>query len=175
MFSNIVVATDGSKHAEQALNVAVDLAIKYEATLTIVHVLTNDHPSAEMERMIAIEHLDDNPVLNPNKNDGNRISSTLAKKGMLRSGDKESRIIIVIGEQILKTATQQAHDAGVKKVDSKIYDGDYANGILEVAESKNADIIVMGRRGLSKLKGFITGSVSHKVTQRASCSVLTVK
>ena len=53
--------------------------------------------------------------------------------------------------------------------------GDYANEILKLAEEKKIDMIIMGRRGLSTLKGFMTGSVSHKVAQRADCSVLTVK
>ncbi len=175
MFTNIVVATDGSKHATKALNVAIDLAKKYDATLTLVHILTHDHPAEEMERMIEIEHLDGSPLPKDLDPEMNRISSTLSKKGMLRSGDKESRIIVVIGEQILKAAKRLANESGVKKVKMKIRNGDYANGILEVANGKGADIIIMGRRGLSPLKGFITGSVSHKVTQRADCSVLTVK
>jgi nucleotide-binding universal stress UspA family protein len=68
-----------------------------------------------------------------------------------------------------------AHDAGLKKVRTEIHAGDYANAILDVAEKKQADIIIMGSRGLSPLRGFVTGSVSHKVAQRANCSVLTVK
>jgi nucleotide-binding universal stress UspA family protein len=63
----------------------------------------------------------------------------------------------------------------VANVTAEIRDGDFANCILEVAKKVDADIIVMGRRGLSNLKGFVTGSVSHKVSQRAECSVLTVK
>jgi nucleotide-binding universal stress UspA family protein len=63
----------------------------------------------------------------------------------------------------------------VTNVTAEILTGDYANSILEVANKADADIIVMGRRGLSNLRGFVTGSVSHKVSQRAECSVLTVK
>jgi nucleotide-binding universal stress UspA family protein len=94
---------------------------------------------------------------------------------MLRSGDREARVITIMGEQILKRAEHEANNAGVKAVTTRLLDGDYANSILAVAEDCNADIIVMGRRGLSTLQGFMTGSVSHKVAQRASCSVLTVK
>ena len=88
---------------------------------------------------------------------------------------KEYRAVTVLGEQIINTALKKAKNAGVKDIEAVVRDGDYANSILEVADSIDADMIVVGRRGLSKLKGFVTGSVSHKVSQRANCSVLTVK
>ena len=63
----------------------------------------------------------------------------------------------------------------MENVIAEIHTGDYANNILKVAKKADADMIVMGRRGLSNLKGFVTGSVSHKVSQRSECSVLTIK
>ena len=84
-------------------------------------------------------------------------------------------MIAALGDQIVSNAAKNAGKAGVTKVAQEVRLGDYANSILEVADQANADIIVMGRRGLSNLKGFVTGSVSHKVSQRAECSVLTVK
>jgi len=89
--------------------------------------------------------------------------------------EKEAKVIVLIGEQLLKNASKSASQASVSNVTTEIRSGDYANCILEVAKKADADIIVMGRRGLSSLKGFVTGSVSHKVSQRAECSVLTVK
>lgn len=175
MFSKIVLATDGSRHAANALKVAIDLAIKYEAELTLVHVLTHDHPSDDLQRMVDIEHPDVYPGQEDYSVEFSRESSAPAERGMLRSGDREARVISVIGEQVLTDANRKAVDAGVKEVATEIHSGDYANAILKVSELKKADIIVMGRRGLSTLKGFVTGSVSHKVAQRANCSVLTVK
>jgi len=172
MFSNILLATDGSSHAEHALKAAIDLATKYAAELTIVHVLTHDHPSEEMQRMIEIEHLDVNPAPNV---DAEEVVSDTRPRGMSRRGDREARIVSIIGDQILKAARLQAEEAGVTGVSTELHDGDYANEILKTAQNKNADVIVMGRRGLSTLQGFMTGSVSHKVSQRANCSVLTVK
>ncbi len=174
MFSNLLVATDGSDHANRAIEVAVDLAKKYDAALHVVHVLTRDMPSEELERMIEAEHLDDSyHGAGTQINIG--ISSTLAKHGMMRSGDKEARLIAVVGERIAGSAQKRVQDAGVKNVSAVVLAGDYANEILKQAEEKNTDMIIMGRRGLSTLKGFMTGSVSHKVSQRASCSVLTVR
>ena len=59
MIKSIVLAIDGSIHAKHAQTVAIDLASKYEAELTLVHVLTHDHPSNEFARMADVEHLPD--------------------------------------------------------------------------------------------------------------------
>ena len=175
MFSKILLATDGSRHASNALDIAIDMALKYDSELTIVHVLTHDHPSEEMERMIEVEHLDHGFSPTHTAESVNRVASTLARRGLTRSGDQEARIITVIGEQILKAATRTAEKAGLRRLRTEIHAGDYANAILDVASRNEVDIIIMGRRGLSRLQGFVTGSVSHKVSQRAACSVLTVK
>lgn len=175
MFSKIVLATDGSSHAVNALEIASDLANKYDAELILVHVLTHDHPSEELARMVDIEYPDIYPGQDDYSSEFYRDSNAPSERGMLRSGDREARVISVIGEQILADAKRMAVAAGVQKISTEIQSGDYANAILKVSEKKNADIIVMGRRGLSTLKGFVTGSVSYKVSQRAKCSVLTVK
>jgi nucleotide-binding universal stress UspA family protein len=47
--------------------------------------------------------------------------------------------------------------------------------IVEIAASENADLIVLGSRGLSEFKGMLLGSVSSKVVQHAHCPVLIVK
>jgi len=174
MISNIVLATDGSDHANNALDVGVDLAAKYGAKLTLVHVLTHDHPSAEMERMVEVEGLAGSTPIQNSEQGG-----TSMKLGrMLRGDDKEAheaKVIVALGEKILNAAVKKSKENGVKDVVTEIHSGDYANCILGVADKVNADMIVMGRRGLSNLKGSVTGSVSHKVSQRANCSVLTVK
>jgi nucleotide-binding universal stress UspA family protein len=155
---------------------AIDLASKYDAQLTLVHVLTQDHPSTEFERMAKVEHPSDSvqPRVNEKENTYSAVARFLGSTNDSKDA-KEARIIVLLGEQIINNAYKSAHKAGVTNVTSEILAGDYANSILEVAKKADADVIVMGRRGLSNLKGFITGSVSHKVSQRAECSVLTVK
>ena len=173
MIKSIVLAIDGSKTASHAQNVAIDLASKYEAKLIIVHVLTHDHPSGEFARMAEVEHQQESRQ--PKTGGKKDTFSAVARFIGSEKDDKESRIIALLGEQIVKNASKSAKQAGVSNVIEEIHIGDYANRILAVAENEDADIIVMGRRGLSNLKGFVTGSVSHKVSQRAECSVLTVK
>ena len=173
MIKNIVLAIDGSTHARNAQAVAIDLASKYEARLTLVHVLTHDHPSGEFARMAEVELLPGSGQ--PRVNDKKDTYSTVARFISGANETKEARVIALLGEQIIDKASASARKAGVTNVAAEILTGDYANSILEVAKKTDAEIIVMGRRGLSNLKGFVTGSVSHKVSQRAECSVLTVK
>jgi len=173
VIKSIVLAIDGSAPGKHAQNMAIDMASKYDASLTLVHVLTHDHPSKELARMAEVENmLDSKP---PKVNSKENTYKTVAR--FLGGGieDKEARVIALLGEKITENASKNAKQAGVANVTTEIRTGDYANNILEVANQVDADIIVMGKRGLSNLKGFVTGSVSHKVSQRAVCSVLTVK
>ena len=173
MIKSIVLAIDGSEPAKHAQNLAIDMASRYEASLTLVHVLIHDHPSSEFTHMAEVEGLleSSKPEVRGKEDTYKAISRFLGSE----NDEKEAKVIVLIGEQLLKNASKSASQASVANVTTEIRAGDYANCILEVAKKADADIIVMGRRGLSKLKGFVTGSVSHKVSQRAECSVLTVK
>ncbi|SHE91288.1 universal stress protein [Desulforamulus putei] len=53
--------------------------------------------------------------------------------------------------------------------------GDPAEEIVKLAESGEYDEIVIGSRGLSRVKELFLGSVSHKVVQIAKCPVVIVK
>ena len=57
----------------------------------------------------------------------------------------------------------------------KVAIGDPAAEIIGIAEKENADLIVIGSRGLGTLKGVFMGSVSQKVTHHAKCPVMIVK
>lgn len=50
-----------------------------------------------------------------------------------------------------------------------------AESIIEVADTQNCDLIVMGTRGLGGLRGLLLGSQIHKVISLAKCPVLAVK
>lgn len=54
-------------------------------------------------------------------------------------------------------------------------EGSPAEAILEVAEVRKVDLIVMGSRGLGRLAGALLGSQSQKVVQHATCPVLIVR
>jgi nucleotide-binding universal stress UspA family protein len=51
---------------------------------------------------------------------------------------------------------------------------DVADALLNTAEAVNADLIVVGNRGMSGVTRFVLGSIPNKVAHRCHCSVLIV-
>lgn len=62
-----------------------------------------------------------------------------------------------------------------KSIAKHVAVGDPAEMILTIATDSNANLIVMGARGLTRLSELVLGSVSHRVMNHASCSTLIVK
>ena len=58
---------------------------------------------------------------------------------------------------------------------TEILEGSPAEAILDVANTRKNDLIVMGSRGLGRLAGALMGSQSQKVVRHASCPVLIVR
>lgn len=77
------------------------------------------------------------------------------------------------GLQLLRSRWQAATTVGVQ-TECLQTPGTPAVRICEVAQSWQADLIVVGHRGLAGLKELVQGSVSNDVMHRAPCSVLTV-
>ena len=76
-------------------------------------------------------------------------------------------------QAVLDEARQKLGRTSVA-VNEELQEGPEAESILKQAEKCKADLIVMGTRGLSALKGFLVGSVSRKVIHYASCPVMVV-
>jgi nucleotide-binding universal stress UspA family protein len=71
-------------------------------------------------------------------------------------------------EKILK-------DGGVEYVLKSERSTDVAHSITENAEKENCEMIVIGNRGVGRVRGFLLGSVAEKVVSTSRCSVLIVK
>ena len=78
------------------------------------------------------------------------------------------------GEKILAEGRKIAYSQGVP-FETQLKEGHIVEGIVKAARDGNFDLIVMGARGLSKLKEILLGSVSHGVTLHAPCPVLIIK
>ncbi|RUT04374.1 universal stress protein [Dulcicalothrix desertica PCC 7102] len=76
--------------------------------------------------------------------------------------------------KFLRQLCQQAIDLGID-AEFKILFGDPSRVICEIAQTWNADLIIIGRRGRTGLSEFFLGSVSNYVLHHAPCSVLTVQ
>jgi len=57
----------------------------------------------------------------------------------------------------------------------KVAIGDPAAEVIELAKKEQADLLILGTRGLGALKGVLMGSVSQKIVQGAPCPVMIVK
>jgi nucleotide-binding universal stress UspA family protein len=175
MFKSIVTAVDGSAHARKAVDVASDLAAKYGARMTIIHVVGSGPVPAALAHMAEIEHLvKPKPGSSP-ENVSNVLGNLATIQAAEGSAEVGHHIHVALGEKILNDAASTARALGVEAVEVVLKDGEPVAEILNTATTANADLIVMGRRGLSELKGLLLGSVSHKISQLADCPCLTMK
>ena len=78
------------------------------------------------------------------------------------------------GQAILDEARRRLGEVNFE-VHEELMEEPAAEAILSVAETRQADLIVMGTRGLSSLQGLLLGSVSNKVMHHASCPVMLVR
>jgi nucleotide-binding universal stress UspA family protein len=83
--------------------------------------------------------------------------------------------LVELGQQILSSARSTAAEKGVSDIVTVVGDGDPAARILSCAEKENIDCIIMGSRGLSDIQALLQGSVSRKVSNRADCTIITVR
>ncbi len=177
MIKTVLVATDGSTHAKKAVALAIDIAQKYKAKLVIVHSLLRDANSETLRKLVARKdltkeqrHLLDNYEID--------MQMTLAGAGMeapMVSMPAPKEVLEFVTQQILDRTKALAAKSKVKDVKTRIVEGDPADGILDAARKDRANLIVLGTRGFGELKGWIVGSVSHKIAAEARCPVLTVK
>jgi nucleotide-binding universal stress UspA family protein len=77
-------------------------------------------------------------------------------------------------EATLEAAAAEIREAGVE-VEVFAREGDPADAILDVAEERGSDLIVVGNKGMTGAKRFLLGSVPNKVSHHAPCSVLIIR
>ena len=174
----ILVPFDGSKAAESALDVAVDLALQHGAGIRLLHVLLHESEADELldlpgvsdagaELTEALARLAETPE------QAHALEEDMAHPcAPLRPApDGELRRI---GGHVLDWAKRRAAErrADVQVLD--LADGAPAEAILAAADSIAADAIVMGTRGLRPIDAFTIGSVSQKVCNTAKCTCIMV-
>lgn len=159
MFHKILVAMDRSAMAGQVFEEALSLAKATGASLLLLHVL-----SAEEQGSPAI--LLPSPSI---------ISYSQELYNELVTNHREQwRVFEEQGLELLRSHASQATAAEVD-VDFIQLQGSPSREICNLADTWQADLIVMGRRGRLGLSELILGSVSNYVFHHASCSVLTVQ
>lgn len=145
MIKKIVVGTDGSETAAQAVMQAGDFAERLGAELVIVSAfepvpesrLQEERTEAPADVEWAINRREDVDAML------SQISAPLLERGI----------------SVRHTGRQ----------------GNPADAILDVAEEEHADLIVVGNKGMAGARRFLLGSVPNKISHHAPCSVLIVR
>lgn len=79
-----------------------------------------------------------------------------------------------VGQRYLDEARSRLESISCE-IFEELLEGPEAEAILTIARSREADLIVMGSRGLGTLEGLLLGSVSRKVMHYAACPVMIVR
>jgi nucleotide-binding universal stress UspA family protein len=77
-------------------------------------------------------------------------------------------------EETLRTAAERAAARGAGKIDRVAVVGEPVKSLVSALEEHQADLLVVGNRGLNTLAGRLLGSVPAAVSRRSPCDVLIV-
>ena len=113
------------------VTLAVDMAAKYGANLHVLHVVRDMQLPAQMKKAAQ----------------------------MIRFTDERDDILRQIAETILHEAEVRAKKKGAQKVRTAISGGDLAGAVIDYARRKKIDLVVLGTRGFSKVKGMLSWAV----------------
>lgn len=160
MYNNILVAYDGSKGSQEALDHAAELAQFHHSTLFIVHAMEENRTVTSI------------PVYGDILIDGfgrRKIGTTTIERSNYDSSSDKDK-----GAFLLHQARNNL-SLDHSQIKVKILHGNPAVVICDFAKTRNVDLIVIGNRGLHGLQKIRLGSVSEKVAQMAPCPVLILK
>jgi nucleotide-binding universal stress UspA family protein len=152
LIRKILVPTDGSDHANRALDFALDLAEKYSAEIVLLNVVQPDVAPLILHPVEGVSAVPPVPMVTHLKE------------------------LKPFHEKLLSEALLKAQQAKPDlKISTLLLEGRPSDRIIAAAKEEGFDIVVMGSRGLGGLKEFFLGSVSDKVVDGATCPVLIVK
>jgi len=147
MFDKILVAVDGSEHAAKAVDAAIEIARKFDASLVFLSVYK--HYS--------------------------RLESTHSLVRSREVPEAPDETLGALAKETAERAAAYAKEHGVAHVKAVSKRGPVARTIVDFVKEQKIDTVVMGRRGLGDIEGLLLGSVSHKVCSLAECTCVTVK
>ncbi len=146
-FKKLLVPVDASPYSLQAEELAANLAKNFSSKVTLLHVIPH-----------AIRH---------------QPPKYFDLPGNIREEIEGS--YIQKGKQVIQQAKALFDQEGVKAEMILEEFGDPAETILQLAEEKRSNVLILGNRGSSDTTELALGEVAEKVVRHAECSVLIVK
>jgi nucleotide-binding universal stress UspA family protein len=143
--ARVVVATDGSEHAGQAVELATCLPMPPKTEFVAAHVA---RPYAPFPGLLPTD----------------RPEFDAAVREVNRRHLEDARILV--GDAAGKLS------AAGKTASTTVRSGDPAHELLSLAEELGAGLLIAGARGASLLEGLLVGSVADRLLKDAPCSVL---
>ena len=149
--SKILVPIDGSKTSIKALELAIDLATKYESEICLVNVI----PTYQLCHWLTVSG-------------GIFYSDSMFVPAVImKEWEKESKSLLISALTLVQNIGIESYAIMGK--------GYPANEIVRIAKEENVDLIVIGSNNPNIFTRLIFGSVSRRVLSKASCPVLIVK
>ncbi len=147
----ILVPVDGSEISQKSADEAVELAKKFGSEVTFLSVLENKTFMF-----------------------GGGIGIPINLEIPINSEIEMEKLHLKQYEELLDSLVEKYKSSGLV-LSTKILKGIIDEEIEEFAKEGKFDLIVMGKRGLSRSKRFFVGSTTRKVIASAPCSVLVLK
>ena len=162
----ILFATDLSDSARQSLAYAVSLSNLYGAGITIVHVLEE---TQGMEAAIAYHVGAEAWARIKKKQEDSARSAIIGKQRAVDPGMKDALT------QFYETVSENEENQSFVLDEVVVGRGNPVDVIIEAAQAKECDLIVMGSHGHGGLAGILMGSTAKKVAQQSKIPVLIVR
>jgi nucleotide-binding universal stress UspA family protein len=154
-FQKVLVPIDGSEHSQRALEAAVQIAKKFGGKMTLLHVYSVTVPAVV---------LPEPTTLTPA---GVPVVTSAEVSKMVEAARTAGNRILTEGEQKVKSSNVE--------VETALREGNTVQEIVRMAKEGKFDLIVMGVKGVSRIRELLMGSVSEGVIKNAPCPVLIVK
>jgi len=156
---HVLVPTDGSEYAERAVRFSAQVADRrQQAEVSVIYVHLRMQAASQGGASVQVP------------------GQPLQEESLLHVETDDE---LVHAQEIVDRAVSEIKSLvtspDVTVTGRVVVDNRVDEGVLKVADEIKADIIVMGTRGLSALRGAIMGSVSHALIEKATCPVLIVK
>ncbi|KHE66974.1 universal stress protein [Halobacillus sp. BBL2006] len=165
MYNKIVAAFDGSEGSMKALEHAIGLAKSNHAQLAVVHVEKGErrdpHNSLKSGSDMSVNY--GGADVKAYEGDVNEIDFSPSDLKAKHSD-----------HEIFSEAKKRASQEGVS-VFYEVLKGEPVKRICKYASANDADVIVIGSRGVSGIKKFMLGSISEKVAKEADVPVTIIK